>query len=195
MSKDLVSLFGPRQREVELFVSARQQEALPQRDSTDCAPGTFPVTPTPIITCLRPNKQSPLPLKSPSATDGPKCLLLLETEQWFAVADEVRQGRCHVKNLALGMVQSSSAEATEAIKALASAIRVDRNLEHLTLRMENGFSDEAGVALAEALTVNKTLRVVKVGDTLRPDYHVRNKDTWCPRLRGLERDAACQYRR
>jgi hypothetical protein len=104
-------------------------------------------------------------------------LLILESEHWFAVADEVRQGRCRVKNLALGMVQSSSSEATEAVKALASAIRLDCNLEHLTLRMENGFTDEAGVALAEALTVNKTLRIVKVGDTLRPDYHVRNKDT------------------
>jgi hypothetical protein len=104
-------------------------------------------------------------------------LLILESEQWFAVADEVRQGRCLVKSLALGMVQGSSSEATQAVKALASAIRFDTNLEHLTLRMENGFTDEAGVALAEALTVNKTLRIVKVGDTLRPDYHVRNKDT------------------
>jgi hypothetical protein len=105
-------------------------------------------------------------------------LLILETDHWFAVADEVRQGRCHVKNLALGMVQSSSSEATEAVKALASAIKLDRNVEHLTLRMENGFTDEAGVALAEALTVNKTLRVVKIGDTLRPDYLVYNKDTF-----------------
>jgi hypothetical protein len=37
-------------------------------------------------------------------------------------------------------------------------IRLDRKLEHLTLRMEDGFADEASVALAEALTLNKTLR-------------------------------------
>jgi hypothetical protein len=32
---------------------------------------------------------------------------------------------------------------------------MDRNLEYLYLRMEDGFTDEAGVTLAEALTVNK----------------------------------------
>lgn len=46
------------------------------------------------------------------------------------------------------MVQIARSEATEATKALASAIRLDRSLEHLTLMMENGFTDEAGVALS-----------------------------------------------
>jgi hypothetical protein len=44
------------------------------------------------------------------------------------------------------------------VQELASAIRLDRNLENLYIQMEDGFTDEAGVALAEALTVNKTLR-------------------------------------
>jgi hypothetical protein len=39
-------------------------------------------------------------------------------------------------------------------------------LEHLVLRMEDGFTDEAGVALAEALTINKTLRRLLLNDRL-----------------------------
>jgi hypothetical protein len=54
-------------------------------------------------------------------------------------------------------LQSSSSKDTEAVKALAKAIRLDRNLEHLMLEMENDFPDEAGMALAEALTINKSL--------------------------------------
>jgi hypothetical protein len=92
--------------------------------------------------------------------------LILDTDQWLAVVDEVRLGLCLIKNLRLGMLRSSSSEATEAIKALARAIKVDRDLEHITLQMEDGFTDEAGVALAEALTVNKTLR----GIILAVDY-------------------------
>jgi hypothetical protein len=169
------SEFGSQQREAGPFGSQQQEAA-------------SDVTANPVLQALPdcPNLRSvtvatkhasPITVRSLLQLPMVKVLLLiLETEQWFAVADEIRQGRCHVKNLALGMVQSSSAEATEAVKALASAIRLDRNLEHLTLRMENGFTDEAGVALAEALTVNKTLRIIKVGDTLRPDYHVRNRD-------------------
>jgi hypothetical protein len=78
-------------------------------------------------------------------------------DQWFAVADEIRQGRCNVQRLTLGTFDCSRSEDTRAAKAVASAIRSDCNLEHLTLEMKTGFSDEAGVALAEALTVNKTL--------------------------------------
>jgi hypothetical protein len=170
------SEFGARQREVGPFGS-QQPEAGPQDVTPDPVLQALSDCPhlrsvTVATKCASPNTVRSL-LQLPMVK---VLLLILETEHWFTVADEVRQGRCHVKNLALGMVQSSSSEATEAVKALASAIRLDRNLEHLTLRMENGFTDEAGVALAEALTVNKTLRIVKVGDTLRPDYHVRNKD-------------------
>jgi hypothetical protein len=169
------SEFGSRQREAGMFGSQQQETASgvvrnPVLQALPDCPHLRSVT-------VATKHASPITVRSLLQLPMVKVLLLiLETEQWFAVADEIRQGRCHVKNLALGMVQSSSAEATEAVKALASAIRLDRNLEHLTLRMENGFTDEAGVALAEALTVNKTLRIVKVGDTLRPDYHVRNKD-------------------
>jgi hypothetical protein len=72
--KILVSLNSDPSRRLELFVS-RQQEAVPQRDST-LYPGTLNLL-TSRRRCLRPNKRkSQLPLqKSPSATDGPKCLL------------------------------------------------------------------------------------------------------------------------
>jgi hypothetical protein len=171
------SEFGSRQREAGPFGSL-QREARPQHVTPNPVLQALPSCPHLRSVTVATKQASPITVRSLLQLPMVKVLLLiLETEQWFAVADEVRQGRCHVKNLALGMVQSSSAKATEAIKALASAIRLDRNLEHLTLRMENGFTDEAGVALAEALRVNKTLRIVKASDTLRPDYHVRNKDT------------------
>jgi hypothetical protein len=56
--------------------------------------------------------------------------------------------------------KGAQSEDTEAIKAVASAIRSSCELEHLTLEMETGFTDEVGVALAEALTFNKTLRSI-----------------------------------
>jgi hypothetical protein len=84
--------------------------------------------------------------------------LLMEMEQWLAVADEIRRGHCHVRMLSLAMFQTAGSVATEAVQAVASAIRRDCNLKYLTLQMENGFTDTASVALAEALTVNKTLR-------------------------------------
>jgi hypothetical protein len=52
----------------------------------------------------------------------------------------------------------------------------DSNLECLELRMESGFTDDAGVALAEALAVNKTLLAIKLADIVRADHRVHNKD-------------------
>jgi hypothetical protein len=88
--------------------------------------------------------------------------LVMETDHWLAVANEIRLGRCLVKNLHLRLLQSSSLETTEAVKALASAIRLDRNLECLHLQLDDGFTDEAAVALAEVLTVYKTLSKLTV---------------------------------
>jgi hypothetical protein len=63
------------------------------------------------------------------------------------------------------------------VKAVASALRTDHNLESLVLRMENGFTDEAGVALAEALTVNKTLRKINLNaEPTFPDEPLPNTD-------------------
>jgi hypothetical protein len=93
-------------------------------------------------------------LQLPSATH---LHLLLEMEHWLAVADEIRRGHCNVLQLTLSMCSVTISETMDAVKAAASAIQMDHNLEHLTLAIEGGFTDEACVALAEALTVNKTL--------------------------------------
>jgi hypothetical protein len=61
--------------------------------------------------------------------------LVLEKEYRVAVSDEIRRGRCNVQRLTLDMTQGPISEATEAVKAVASAIRLDTNLEHLTLRV------------------------------------------------------------
>jgi hypothetical protein len=99
----------------------------------------------------------------------------LTLDHWLAVADEIRQGRCLIKNLTLCKEQGSKSKATEAVKALASAIKEDRRLEYLELRMENGFTDEAGVALAEALTINKTLHKFIMGVKVFEDDPVHTK--------------------
>jgi hypothetical protein len=104
--------------------------------------------------------------------------LVLKTDQWLAVTDEIGHGRCNIQTLTLAMMQVTRSEATTSVQALAGAIQLDRNLEHLLLGMENGYTDEAGVALAEALTVNKTLRSIDVSDTVHPDRVVRNKATF-----------------
>jgi hypothetical protein len=97
---------------------------------------------------------------------GTDLRLALRKDDWFAVANEIRQGRCNVRYLYLAtMLRVAESDATEGVKAVASAIRLDRNLEHLHLHIQNGFTDEAGLALAEALTVNTTLRQVNLSAT------------------------------
>jgi hypothetical protein len=92
--------------------------------------------------------------------------LTVTPDQWLAVADEIRLGRYLIKNLYFVLLKSSSSEATEAVKAVASAIREDHHLELLMLGMEDGFTDGAGVALAEALTTNNTLRRLLLVDNM-----------------------------
>jgi hypothetical protein len=89
--------------------------------------------------------------------------LLLDAERWLAVADEIRHGRCNAQRLTLVMIQGDErSEASEAVQAVLGAIQVDSNLEHLAFEMGYGFTNEAGVALAEVLTVNRTLRVISL---------------------------------
>jgi hypothetical protein len=123
-------------------------------------------------------------LSGPNALVSTELRLILETDRWLVVADEIRQGRCRIKYLRIFMTQGArsdqgriGSETTEAVKAVASAIRLDQNLEHITLRMESGFTDEAGMALVEALTANKTLRKIDLFTTVRPGRQVQNKAT------------------
>jgi hypothetical protein len=91
--------------------------------------------------------------------DADLTLVVTSKEHWLAVADGSRQGQCNIKSLSLDMLQSSTSETSEAVKAIASAIRLDQNLERLKLQIWNSdFTEEAAVSLAEALAVNKTLR-------------------------------------
>jgi hypothetical protein len=93
--------------------------------------------------------------------------LVVNTELWLAVAEGIRQGRCNIRHLCLDRIQRRSSKNTEAVKAIASAIRLDRNLEHLTLIAMNDSTDEAdeaAVALAEALTVNENLRILTLSE-------------------------------
>jgi hypothetical protein len=96
------------------------------------------------------------------------------TEHWLAVADGIREGQCNIKHLSLVTLQSSSFEATKAVKAIASAIRLDQILEFLHLKiLDSDFTDEAVVALAAALMINKTLRKI----FLFPSRQVQNANT------------------
>jgi hypothetical protein len=104
--------------------------------------------------------------------------LVMNTEHWLAVADEIRQGRNKMRALILAsMFEGKRSETTEAVQAIASAIRQDRILEILQLQLElpmdHGITDEAGVALAEALTVNKTLSLLDIVRTSTTDVHNR----------------------
>jgi hypothetical protein len=91
--------------------------------------------------------------------------LTIEADHWMVVADEIRQGRCRLRGLVLSIYGGYSDRATASVKAIATAIRRDDNLEGLFLIMNNLLSNEASVALAEALTVNTKLRVVRLADT------------------------------
>jgi hypothetical protein len=104
--------------------------------------------------------------------------LVVNTEHWLAVADVIRQGHCTIKNLELALLQQkSSSKATEAMKAVASAIRLDSQLEYLELEMKKYFTNAACVALAEALTVNTTLcELTLTLDPVRPRLDLQNVD-------------------
>jgi hypothetical protein len=60
--------------------------------------------------------------------------VVLETDQWLARANEIRRGRCNVQRLTF--LQVARSKAAEDVKAVASAIRWDCNLEDLPLEME-----------------------------------------------------------
>jgi hypothetical protein len=141
-----------------------------------CSPGQLKAMNSAVDPVLRalpacPHLRKVSILTECGSADGMKNLLQLQsttdlcvrlnTEHWLPVVDEIRLGRCHVVSLTLIVaLEATRSEATEAVKALASAILLDQTLEHLTLEMEDVFTDEAGVALAEALTVNKHLRMI-----------------------------------
>jgi hypothetical protein len=93
----------------------------------------------------------------------------------LALAAEIQHGRNDIEVLILAILEGTRSEATKAVKAIASTIRRDHIMKRLDLEVENGFTDEAGVALAEALTVNTTLRAIKLTNNARLSDQTRNK--------------------
>jgi hypothetical protein len=61
---------------------------------------------------------------------------IVELDQWLAATDEIRRGRCNVERLALTLLRVTRSEATEAVKAVASAIQMDHNLDYLYLQLQ-----------------------------------------------------------
>jgi hypothetical protein len=161
---------------ISLATALREHTALQDFTWFDWAPRD--VTSDPVLRALPSccHLQKVLIMSRCASTDAIKNLLqlqsaielhlVMETDQWLAVAEEIRQGRCNVQRLTLGAFHTSSSEATraEALKAVVSAIRWDRNLDQLSLGMETGVTDEVGVALAEALTFNRTLRRITLSN-------------------------------
>jgi hypothetical protein len=96
--------------------------------------------------------------------------LAVEPDHWLVASNVINQCWCRIESLHLQMMPCSRSEATKAVKVLADAIREDHDLDghnliDLTLQMEDGFTDEVGVALAEALTTNKFLHTITLDDT------------------------------
>jgi hypothetical protein len=59
--------------------------------------------------------------------------LVMNTEYWLAVANEIQHGRNNIRDLVLAMVDGTSSNATKAVKAIASMIQRDHNMESLDL--------------------------------------------------------------
>jgi len=86
-------------------------------------------------------------------------------DSWLVIADEIRNGRIQLEELVLVRTMVSSAsETAEAIESITSAIEYDSSLRSLILRSPTGFTDEMGVALAMALTVNTSLNRIQLQD-------------------------------
>jgi hypothetical protein len=159
-----------------------RMEAAPQFTALDPGLRALPACPHLRKVVVRTKYASPGALKHLlQLRPATELYLVLEMDPWLALADEIRRGRCNVQRLTLCMVQVTRSEATEAVKALASAIRLDRNLKDSTLRMENGFTEEAGVALAEVWTVNKTLRKIILSTNVCKFHQVQNEAIFLPK--------------
>jgi hypothetical protein len=150
-------------QEFSWFDPFSRQEAAPRDLSIDTVLRVLPACPHLRKVTIRTTSASAGAIKKLLQLPKDTQLFLdVKTDSWLAVTDEIRQGHCNVQMLALRILQGTIAEATEAFKAVASAIQMDRNLKRLNLNMDAGFTDAVGVALAEALTVNKTLRKIKL---------------------------------
>jgi hypothetical protein len=161
------------QRLVALADALRQHTTLKKFTWVDCLEAFRDLSPDVVLRALPecPHLQEVAILTKYASADAMKNLLLqltsttklhlvLEMDQLLAAADEIRLGHCS-KTLTLTMPSATRSEATEAFKVLASTIQLICNLKRLNLSVVgSGPTDEAFVGLAEALTVNTTLRMI-----------------------------------
>jgi hypothetical protein len=108
---------------------------------------------------------------SPSPGGAVLECLDLKTTEWEAVAEQIGQDSCRpIKTLQLSTLRCPGSGAL----SLARAVGQNRHLQSLTLRVGTGFTDAVGVALAQALQVNTTLRELVLMDQW--DYGFRTTD-------------------
>jgi hypothetical protein len=94
----------------------------------------------------------------------------LKTTEWEAVAEQIGQDSCHIETLKLSTLRCPGSGAG----SLARVVGQNRHLLSLTLRVGTGFTDALGIALAQALQVNTSLKeLVLVGEW---DYGFRTTD-------------------
>jgi hypothetical protein len=89
--------------------------------------------------------------------------LLATLDEWLVVVDEIRNHNTGLQELVLSS-HLSSTDTDTAIVGLAQAVKHDQHLQRLRLEMCNGYTDKAGVALAEAVQINTTLRLVDLDE-------------------------------
>jgi hypothetical protein len=94
----------------------------------------------------------------------------LRTTEWEAVAEIIGQESCHIQTLKLSTLRCPGIGAL----SLARAVGQNRHLQSLTLRLGTGFTDDLGVALAQALQVNTSLKELILVDQW--DYGFRTTD-------------------
>jgi hypothetical protein len=94
----------------------------------------------------------------------------LKTTEWAAVAEIIGQESCHIQTLKLSTLRCPGAGAI----SLARAVEQNRHLLSLTLRVRTGFPDAVGVALAQALQVNTSLKELVLVDQW--DFGFRTTD-------------------
>lgn len=94
----------------------------------------------------------------------------LKTTEWESVAEVIGQDACRIKTLKLSTLRCPGSGA----EALARVVGQNRHLQSLTLRVGTGFTDALGVALAQALQANTTLRELALVDQW--DYGFRTTD-------------------
>ena len=94
----------------------------------------------------------------------------LKTTEWEVVAEMFGQESCCIQTLKLSTLRCPGSGG----EALARAVGQNRHLQSLTLRVGTGFTDALGVALAQALQVNTTLKELVMVDQW--DYGFRTTD-------------------